>query len=83
MNNVGINAHDIKEIRILRGKGSIDHLLRIVIVDGNDKTSDINLFGMRDKEIRKDITIPVKITNDIQVTTHEISFLGDVIDEEE
>lgn len=83
MNNVGINAHDIKEIRILRGKGDIHHLLRIIIIDSNDKTSDINLFGMRDKETRKDITIPVKITNDIQVTTHEISFLGDVIEEEE
>lgn len=83
MNSVGINAHGIKEIRILRGKGSIDHLLRIVIIDKNDKISDMNLFGMRDNETRKDITIPVKITNDIQVTTHEISFLGDVIEEEE
>ena len=83
MNNVSMNTHGIKEIRILRGKGDIHHLLRIVIVDGNDKTSDINLFGMADKETGKDITIPVKITNDIQVTTHEINFLGDVIDEEE
>jgi len=83
MNNVGMNGHGIKEIRILRGKNDIQHLLRIVVVDRDDKITDINLFGMQDKETRKDIKIPIKVTNDIQVTTHEINFLGDVIDEEE
>jgi len=83
MNNVSINAHGIKEIRILRGKEDLSHLVRIVIVDKDDRLSDISLFGMADKETHKDIKIPVKVTSDIQVTTHEINFLGDVIEEEE
>jgi len=78
-----MNGHDIKEIRILRGKDDLDHLLRIIIVGKNDEVTDISLFGMVDKETDRDIEIPVKVTNDIQVTTHEINFLGDVIEEEE
>ena len=83
MNNVSINAHGIKEIRILRGKEDLSHLVRIVIVDKDDILTDISLFGMADKETRKDIIIPVKVTSDIQVTTHDISFIGDLIGEEE
>ena len=83
MNNVSINGHGIKEIRILRGKGDLDHLLRVIIVGKNYELTDISLFGMADKETHKDIKIPVKVTNDIQVTTHEINFLGNVIEEEE
>jgi len=80
---MNMNGHDIKEIRILRGKDDLDHLLRIIIVGKNDEVTDISLFGMVDKETDRDIEIPVKVTNDIQVTTHEINFLGDVIEEEE
>lgn len=86
MNNVGLTGHGIKEIRILRGKGDIDHLLRIVIVDRNDNMTDISLFGMRDKETRKDITIPVKVdsrTLDTVSFDCEFNFLGDEIVEEE
>ena len=83
MNNVSINAHGIKEIRILRGKEDLSHLVRIVIVDKDDRLTDISLFGMGDKETHKDIIIPVKVTSDIQVTTHDISFIGDLIGEEE
>jgi len=85
MNNVSMNAHGIKEIRILRGQdeSGLGHLLRVVIVDKDDILSDISLFGMMDRETHKDIKIPVKVTSDIQVTTHDISFIGDVIEEEE
>ena len=86
MNSISMNGHGIKEIRILRGEGSIGHLLRIVIVDKDDESTDINLFGMRDNETRKDITIPVKVdsrTLDTVSFDCEFNFLGDEIEEEE
>ncbi len=86
MNSISMNGHGIKEIKILRGEGDIKHLLRIVIVDKNDESTDINLFGMRDNETRKDITIPVKVdsrTLDTVSFDCEFNFLGDEIEEEE
>jgi len=86
MNNIGMNGHCIKEIRILRGQGDLEHLLRIIVIDKNDETSDFNFFGMRDKETRKDITIPVKVdsrTLDTVSFDCEFNFLGDEIEEEE
>lgn len=86
MRNVSMNTHGIKEIRILRGEGDLKHLLRLVIVDENDEMSDINLFGMRDNEAGKDITIPVKVdsrTLDTVSFDCEFNFLGDEIEEEE
>jgi len=86
MNNVSINAHGIKEIRILRGKdeSGLGHLLRLVIVDKDDFKSDISLFGIADKG--KDIIIPVKVDSRSLDTVSfdcEFNFLGDVIEEEE
>lgn len=86
MRNVGIRGHGIKEIRILRGEDDIKHLLRIIVVDKNDETSDFNFFGMQDKETHKDIIIPVKVdsrTLDTVSFDCEFNFLGDEIDEEE
>ncbi len=86
MNNVGLTGHGIKEIRILRGKGDLDHLLRVIIIDRNDETTDISLFGMMDKETRKDIIIPIKVDSSTLDTVSfdcEFSFLGDEIKEEE
>ena len=86
MRNVGVRGHGIKEIRILRGEGDIKHLLRIIVVDKNDETSDFNFFGMQDKETHKDIIIPVKVdsrTLDTVSFDCEFNFLGDEIEEEE
>ena len=86
MNSISMNGHGIKEIRILRGEGDIKHLLRIIVVDKNDETSDFNFFGMRDNEARKDIIIPVKVdsrTLDTVSFDCEFNFLGDEIGEEE
>ena len=86
MRNVGVRGHGIKEIRILRGEGDIKHLLRIIVVDKNDETSDFNFFGMQDKETHKDIIIPVKVdsrTLDTVSFDCEFNFLGDEIGEEE
>lgn len=84
MNSVSMNGHGIKEIRIVRGEGTISHLLRLVIVDKNDEKSDINLFGMR--YMGEDITIPVKVDSRSLDTVSfdcEFNFLGDEIEEEE
>ena len=84
MNSVSMNGHGIKEIRIVRGEGTISHLLRLVIVDKNDEKSDINLFSMR--YMGEDITIPVKVDSRSLDTVSfdcEFNFLGDEIEEEE
>ena len=86
MNSISMNGHGIKEIRILRGEGDLDHLLRVIIIDKNDERTDISLFGMQDKEARKDIIIPVKVdsrTLDTVSFDCEFNFLGDEIEEEE
>ena len=86
MRSVSMNAHGIKEIRILRGQDDLRHLLRIIVVGDDDSMTDINLFGMADKETRKDIIIPVKVdsrTLDTVSFDCEFNFLGDEIEEEE
>ena len=88
MNNVSMNGHGIKEIRILRGEdeSGLGHLLKIYIVDKDDFRTDISLFGMPDKETRKDIIIPVKVDSRSLDTVSfdcEFNFLGDEIEEEE
>ncbi len=84
MNNVSMNAHGIKEIRILRGQDDLDHLLRIIVVSDNDKLTDFNFFGMSDKG--EDIIIPIKIdcrTARSVSFDSEFNFIGDEIEEEE
>jgi hypothetical protein len=80
MRNLSMNAHDIKEIRLVYGdtEDGLGHLLRVIIVDNNDNDSDISLFGMKDS-----IRIPVKLDEKIMTTRHNISFIGELKGEEE
>lgn len=80
MRNVSMNAHDIKEIRLVYGKAEsgLGHLLRIIVVDDKGNDSDISLFGTKDS-----IRIPVKLDEKIMTTRHNISFIGDVEGDEE
>jgi len=80
MRNTSINAHDIKEIRLVYGdtEDGLGHLLRVIIVNNDDSTDDISLFGAKNS-----IRIPVKLDEKIMTTRHNISFIGDVKEEEE
>ncbi len=78
MENISMNAHGIKEIRILRGTDDLSHLLRIMIVGKDDIKSDISLFG--EYSISPAIVID---ENCEKIRFDKISFLGDIIEEEE
>jgi hypothetical protein len=80
MRNVSINAHGIKEVRLRYGdiEDGLGHLLRIIIVNEDDTTDDVSLFGLK-----TNVRMPVKLDEKIMTTRHTISFIGDVIGEEE
>ena len=84
MRNMGITAHGIKEIRIFRGEDDLDHLVRIVVVDENDNTTDISLFGQTDSIGRQGIRFPIKLDAkcDNVLEGFDISFTGDINEEE-
>lgn len=84
MENVSMTAHAVKEIRIVRGKDDLSHLLRIMIVGKDGTISDISLFG--EYTISPAIVIDEMVDaplNCEKIRFDKISFIGDIIEEEE
>ena len=74
MENISMNAHAVKEVRILRGTDDLSHLLRIMIVGKDDTITDISLFG--GNESRFPILIDEECDNIL--TNCKINFIGDI-----